>query len=134
MFAGVMRIGLQISDRNIFDSTRLYGATDFIVDLFNLPNATRRGSLHVSTVNDTTEITSRLIALPDFYRARTGDLRLGGRHFAKRHRLPRRDASAFLISIIDRPHSMRARTGGHLTQFARSDRSVPGFLLNESGR
>ena len=49
MFAGVMRIGLQISDRNIFDSTRLYGATDFIVDLFNLPNATRRGSLHVST-------------------------------------------------------------------------------------
>ena len=84
MFAGIMRIGLQISDRNIFDSTRLYGATDFIVDLFNLPNANRRGSLHVSTVSDATEIIFRLIALPNFYRARTGDLRLGGRHFAKR--------------------------------------------------
>ena len=47
MFAGIMRIGLQIFDRNIFDSPRLYGTTEFIVDLFNLPNAVRRGSLYV---------------------------------------------------------------------------------------
>jgi hypothetical protein len=39
MLAGVVRIGLQISDRNIFDGSRLYGATNFIVDLFNLLNA-----------------------------------------------------------------------------------------------
>src|SRR5262245_31484587 len=50
MFAGIMRIGLKIFDRKVFDSTRLYGVTEFIVDLFNLPNATRCGSLHVSTV------------------------------------------------------------------------------------
>ena len=119
MLAGVMRIGLQISDRNIFDSTRLYGATEFIVDLFNLPNAIRRGSLHVSTVNDATEIIFRLIALPNFYRARTGDLRLMGAVSRRGGSTSAWDVSAFLISVIDRPHSMKARTGGHLTQFAR---------------
>src|SRR5262245_56468815 len=56
MLAGIMRIGLQIADRNMFGSTRLYGAADFIVDVFNLPNAVTSASLHVSTMIDTTEI------------------------------------------------------------------------------
>src|SRR5262245_5649692 len=84
MLAGIMRIGLQIADRNIFDSTRLYGAADFSIDVFNLANAVTCASLHVSTMIDTTEIVFRLIAQAHFYGARTGDLRLGGCRVPKR--------------------------------------------------
>jgi hypothetical protein len=84
MLASITRVGLQIPDRNVFDSARLYGATEFIVDLFNLTNAVRRGSLHVYTVAETLKIIPRLIALPSFYRARTGNLRFSRRRVAKR--------------------------------------------------
>jgi hypothetical protein len=103
MAAGVMRIGLHIPDRNVFDRTRLYGATEFIVDLFNLPNATRPSSLHVSTVNDTAEIAFRLIALPKFCRARIGDLRLCRRRFAKRTAF--RGGCLSFLDVCHRPSS-----------------------------
>src|SRR5262245_5946065 len=83
MLAGIMRIGLQIADRNMFDSTRLYGAADFIVDVFNLPNAVTCASLHVSTMIDTTVFPCRLIPPLDFFRARKSGA-LGGRCFPKR--------------------------------------------------
>ena len=84
MLASIVRIGLQSLDRNVFDSPRLYGTTELIVDLLNLTNAVRRGSLYVYTVAETLKIIPRLIALPSFYRARSGNLRFGGRRVAKR--------------------------------------------------
>src|SRR5262245_11219196 len=108
MLAGIMRIGLQIADRNIFDSTRFYGAADFIVDLFNLQNAITCGSLDVSTVIDTTEIGFR-VALARFYGARTGDLRLGGRRVPKR-RIDFRAGCLSFLDIYHRPTSFNEGT------------------------
>ena len=103
MLASIVRIGLQSLDRNVFDSPRLYGTTELIVDLLNLTNAVRRGSLYVYTVAETLKIIPRLIALPSFYRARTGNLRFGRRRVAKRaieFRVGWRQLSCFLALKI----------------------------------
>jgi hypothetical protein len=52
MLAGITWIGFQISDWNIFDSPRLYGATYLVADLFNLMTTVRPGSVRSRVATD----------------------------------------------------------------------------------